>query len=71
MVNCQAADGSVCNADFGPGVVRVLGASATGLKGQQTLATLTLEGIGSTEQGSPLSLTVRTLTDTEGKDLPH
>ena len=70
IAGCKAATGSVCNVAFAEGIVRISGASASGLSGQQTLATLTVEGIGSSDRASPLKLSVETLTSAEGEPLP-
>jgi hypothetical protein len=68
VVSCQAADGSVCNASYASGVVRVAGSSTAGLSGNQTLATLTFAGVGHAA-GGQLSLTPVTLTDPSGARL--
>lgn len=40
---CTPAAGGVCNPAFGDGVIRITGASATGLTGSQSLGTITFE----------------------------
>jgi hypothetical protein len=65
VVGCQAASGGLCNPSFAAGVVRIVGASASGLSGKQTLATLTFEGVGHGKP-SPLSVTAVSLADTSG-----
>ena len=37
---CTAGPGSVCNANFAPGTVRVAGAASTGMRGDVTLSTV-------------------------------
>jgi len=68
VLSCEAAAGGICNAGYAPGVVRIVGASASGLRGKQTLATLTLEGVGGTQK-RPLSVRAVTLADSDGADL--
>ena len=63
VTSCEAPEGSVCNTGYQSGTVRISGANASGLRGEQTLATLTVEGTGA------LKLTARTATDTEGQPL--
>jgi len=40
---CAPAAGGVCNPEFGDGVIRITGASATGLEGEQSLGTIEFE----------------------------
>ena len=63
ITDCTASAGSVCNTSFKPGVVRISGASASGLSGDQTLATLSVEGTGA------LKVTAQTAADTQGQPL--
>ena len=69
IVNCQAGSGGLCNASYASSLVRVVGASASGLSGKLTLATLTVEGVGHGKP-SPLTLTAVSLADTNGEALP-
>jgi hypothetical protein len=41
--DCAPAQGGVCNPAFGDGVIRITGASATGLTGEKDLGTITFE----------------------------
>ena len=66
---CTAGGESICNLNVAPGVVRISGASAAGLAGQQTLATITFEGLGQKTGNSALSVRALTLTDPEGMSL--
>ena len=68
VVTCSPSAGSICNVSYAPGVVRIAGASAGGLRGSQNLATLTLERAGRGGP-SPLRLEAITLADTEGAPL--
>jgi hypothetical protein len=69
VVSCTPAAGSLCNTSFAPGVVRIVGASASGLSGNQNLATITFERKGG---GPPSALRVATveLADSTGAPLP-
>ena len=69
ITDCKAAEGSVCNPSFADGVVRVAGASPSGLQGQQTLATRTVEAIGDAGSSSPFRIIAETMTDTSGREL--
>jgi hypothetical protein len=68
VTGCTAADGGVCNTSFAPGVVRLVGASVSGLSGSRSIATLQFEGLGGSGP-SPLAVTTVTLADTEGGQL--
>ena len=63
IAGCQAANGSLCNASFANGVVRISGASAAGLSGDQMLATLTVEA----SRASSVQVRVNTLTNAGGQ----
>lgn len=65
--SCNAPAGAVCNPNYAPGTVRISGASAEGLSGAQTLATLDVEPLkpGSSATSS-LTITPVTLADPEG-----
>ena len=67
---CKASDGSVRNPGFAPGMVRIAGASAAGLTGVQTLASITLSVIGTKNGTNPLWLAAIQLADIDGKPLP-
>ena len=69
VVSCTPRDGSLCNASYAPGVVRISGASASGLTGSQALATLVFEGIGHGEAASTLTLATVTLAAPDGSSL--
>ena len=66
---CKANNGSICNTSFAAGVVRITGASASVLNGEQTLVTLTVEAIGTSDRASPLTVRVETLADAAGRAL--
>ena len=66
--DCVTIDDSICDASFAPGIVRIAGASATGLAGSQTLATITVEGVGQSG-ASPLTISSAALVDPEGATL--
>jgi hypothetical protein len=61
VVSCSPQAGSICNANFAADTVRIVGASANGLVGDATLASITFEcdAVGS----STLSLDVAVLAD--------
>jgi hypothetical protein len=67
VAGCQAEAGGLCNVSYAPGVVRVSGASASGLSGATTLATLTVVTRGKGASG--LTATAM-LTDPLGEPLP-
>ena len=58
---CTPAQGGVCNVDYAPGTVRVVGASANGLRGVRTLATLRFACDG--EDATALALTAVEFAD--------
>ena len=60
-LSCAPANGSVCNADFASNEVRITGASAGGLEGDTTLATITFRCDG--EGSSTLAATVLVFAD--------
>ena len=66
---CAPADGSVCNAAAGPGEVWISGASAAGLRGRQTLASLRVRGTGAARAATSLHLQAITLGDPTGEPL--
>jgi hypothetical protein len=68
VVSCTPAAGSLCNTSFAPGIVRIAGASASGLGGTQTLATLTVARKGG-NASSALHVRAATLADVEGGEL--
>lgn len=61
---CAGESGSICNAGFAAGTIRITGASAAGLGGGQRLAQITFEGSGA------LRLANVDLTDVQG-DAPR
>ena len=61
-VSCEGQNGSVCNANFGPGRVQVVGASAGGLQGDSVLASITFR-CGSAEDTAELSVVVEEFSD--------
>ena len=61
-VDCAPEQGGVCNPEFGDGVVRITGASASGLDGDTLLGTITFE-CGDDEATSDLSLSVEVFAD--------
>lgn len=61
VVSCSPQAGSLCNANFASNKVRIVGASASGLLGNTTLASITFEC--DTEDSSTLSLDVEVLAD--------
>lgn len=66
---CIPHNGGVCNPDFQPGQIRVVGASARGLQGDFTLATFEFRCID--EGGTFLSINVREFSDaTPGNPQP-
>lgn len=67
VIDCKGQNGSVCNASFAAGTVRITGASASGLSGTQTLATISFERIGQGKSTSRLSAQVVTLTNQAGQ----
>ena len=69
VVSCEGANGSLCNADFQPGAVRITGASASGLRGEQGLAQITFAGSGNGEADSALHLIPVLLAGPEGEPL--
>jgi hypothetical protein len=69
VAGCEGAAGSLCNAKYAPGVVRIVGASLGRVSGRGTLATLTVVGLGQGEKTSALTLTPITLTDPNGVGL--
>lgn len=69
VVGCEAAGSSLCNPGFAAGVVRVSGASASGLSGAQTLATLVVEGTGKSKTAAALRVSAETLASASGEHL--
>ena len=69
VASCQPAAGSLCNTNAAPGVVRITGASATGLSGDAALATLSFEGLGRGGRESAFGVTPITLADPAGAAL--
>ena len=69
LVSCEPVAGSLCNATFAAGSVRITGASGSGLIGSQALARLTFEGLRSNRDQSSLTVTPVTLTDVAGTAL--
>ena len=69
VTDCKAENGSVCNASFASGVVRITGASASGLSGEQTLATITFGATGRAGSSGSVTEQAATLTDPNGKAL--
>lgn len=68
VTGCEAVAGGICNASYGPGVVRITGASGSGLTDDQTLATIELQGAGRAG-GRGLTLGAVALTDSSGAKL--
>ena len=66
VTGCTAADGGICNPDYAPEVIRITGASASGLVGTHTLASIGFERLGH-GGASPLMLTPITLTNPAGE----
>jgi hypothetical protein len=62
VVSCSPQQGGVCNPNYGPGKVRITGASASGLLGNTTLGTITFM-CGSSAGTSALSLSVEVFAD--------
>ena len=62
VADCSPEQGGVCNPEFGDGVIRVTGASASGLEGDTVLATITFE-CGDAEGTSDLGLSVEVFAD--------
>ena len=69
VVGCDGANGSLCNQDFGPGVIRITGASASGLVGEQALAQIRLQGIGHGKTRSFLHWKAAALAGPDGAPL--
>lgn len=69
VVSCASATGSLCNTSYKPGVIRIVGASAAGLTGKQTLATITFAGAGGKHGNSSLTLAPVTLASPNGVPL--
>ena len=67
VTSCKGESGSICNASFAPGVVRVTGASASGLSGPQTLAAISFAGLGHGNDEAALKAQAVTLTDADGR----
>ena len=61
-VACSPAQGGVCNADFGDDMVRITGATATGLEGDTNLGSITFE-CGDEAGSSDLTLSLFTFAD--------
>jgi hypothetical protein len=59
--DCAPAQGGVCNPAFGDGVIRITGASATGLTGEKDLGTITLKCLA--EGTSHLDMTLDVFAD--------
>jgi hypothetical protein len=60
--SCSPQQGGVCNLSFASNQIQVVGASASGLTGDTTLANITFE-CGASEGTSPLTLVVSVLAD--------
>jgi hypothetical protein len=60
--DCAPEQGGVCNPEFGDGVVRITGASATGLDGDTVLGTITF-ACEDAEAESDLTLTLQVVAD--------
>lgn len=61
-VDCTAEQGGVCNAEFGADTVRITGASAGGLDGDNVLGSITFE-CGADEGSSDLTISVNVFAD--------
>ena len=62
VASCSPQQGGVCNPAFADDMIRVTGASATGLEGDTTLATITFE-CGDDEASSDLDISINVLAD--------
>jgi hypothetical protein len=62
VTDCAPEEGGVCNPEFGDGVVRITGASASGLEGDTVLGTITFE-CADAEADSDLSLSLAVVAD--------
>lgn len=71
LVDCTPAGGSACNTAFAAGVVRIVGASASGLPAGQPLATLHFKANGHGKRPVPLTVAVKMLADVSGAPLPQ
>ncbi|MGI8552877.1 MAG: cohesin domain-containing protein [Dehalococcoidia bacterium] len=69
VAECTPAAASICNPSLAPNTLRVVGASVSGLKGDQILATIGFQAVGQAGASSPLRLKVVTLTDPDGTAL--
>lgn len=62
VADCAPEEGGVCNPEFGDGVIRITGASATGLDGDTVLGTITFD-CADDEAESDLTLTLQVVAD--------
>lgn len=62
VTDCAPEEGGVCNPAFGDGVVRITGASASGLEGDTVLGTITFE-CADAEGDSDLGLSLAVVAD--------
>jgi hypothetical protein len=62
VASCSPQQGGVCNPAFADDMIRVTGASASGLEGDTTLATITFE-CGDEEGSSDLDISINVLAD--------
>jgi hypothetical protein len=69
VVRCAADAGAVCNPAYKAGIVRISGASASGLSGSQTLATLVIEGTGRGRTDGGITISAAMLAAPDGQTL--
>jgi hypothetical protein len=62
VTDCAPEEGGVCNPEYADGVVRITGASASGLEGDTVLGTITFE-CGDAEGDSALGLSLEVVAD--------
>lgn len=68
-ITCSGSAGSLCNASLAAGVVRIVGASSSGLSGTQTLATVSFLGLGHGGGSESPALTPVMLSNPSGVSL--
>ena len=69
ITSCEGAAGSLCNATFAAGRVRISGAAASGLSGEQTLARIQVRGRSGASGTAKLGLDVIESSDATGAPL--
>jgi hypothetical protein len=63
VVSCEPEQGGVCNPEFADDAVRITGASASGIEGEESLGAITFECTGADEASSDIETAVEVFAD--------